>query len=177
MNFVSGERTCYAHGMPSDRVLGPGDFMHIEFGGQYRRYCSTIARHFSMGEPSKRAREVHQATFDACTAAMAVMRPGVRAADVHEVAVAVIRDAGMEPYNLHTTGYGIAPGFPPSWGESINMFYGSEDVLEAGMVLSVEPPVFIHSEKIGGRLIDCVVVKDGGVEILSRYPTDLRIIA
>lgn len=56
------------------------------------------------------------------------------------------------------------------------MFYGSQDVLQAGMVLSVEPPVFIHKERIGGRLIDCVVVQDSGAEVLSRYPTDLHII-
>jgi Xaa-Pro aminopeptidase len=176
MNFVSGDRTCYAHGLPTDRVLKQGDFMHIEYGGQYRRYCSTIARHFNIGEPTKRAVEVHTACLDACRAAMDIMRPGIRAEDVHLAAVAALREAGLEQYNLHTTGYGIAPGFPPSWGESINMFYGSEDVLEAGMVLSVEPPVFIHEERIGGRLIDCVIVRDGGVEVLSRYPADLQII-
>ncbi|HVX74895.1 MAG TPA: Xaa-Pro peptidase family protein [Bradyrhizobium sp.] len=176
MNFVSGERTCYAHGLPSDRALKEGDFIHVEFGGQYRRYCSTIARHFNMGEPSRRALEVHKATYDASIAAMNKMRPGVRAEDVHKEAVAVLRDAGFEQYNLHTTGYGIAPGFPPAWGESINMFYGSEDILEENMVLSVEPPVFIHAERIGGRLIDCVIVKKDGAEILSRYSADLRII-
>lgn len=176
MNFVSGERTCYAHGLPTDRVLKRGDFMHIEYGGQYRRYCSTIARHFSIGEPTKRAMEVHDACLDACKAAMEAMRTGARAEDVHLAAVASLREAGLEQYNLHTTGYGIAPGFPPSWGESINMFYGSEDLLEAGMVLSIEPPVFIHEEKIGGRLIDCVIVKDDGVEVLSRYPAGLQVI-
>ncbi|MBN9007552.1 MAG: aminopeptidase P family protein [Rhizobiales bacterium] len=78
MNFVSGERTCYAHSLPSDRVLKQGDFMHIEFGGQYKRYCSTIARHFNMGAPSKRALEIHKAAHDASVAAMRKVKPGVR---------------------------------------------------------------------------------------------------
>lgn len=176
MNFVSGERTCYAHGLPTDRVLRRGDFMHIEFGGQYRRYCSTIARHFNIDEPTERARAVHQATYDACQAAFGMMRAGVRAEDVHKTAVGVLRDAGLEPYNLHTTGYGIAPGFPPSWGESVNMFDRSEDVLEAGMVLSVEPPVFIHSERLGARLIDCVLIHEDHAEVLSKCPADLIVV-
>ncbi|WP_168661823.1 M24 family metallopeptidase [Paraburkholderia sp. SG-MS1] len=176
MNFVSGERTCYAHGLPTDRVLQRGDFMHIEFGGQYRRYCSTIARHFSIDEPSERARSVHQATFDACQAAISTMRHGALAEDVHRAAVGVLRDAELEPYNLHTTGYGIAPGFPPSWGESVNLFDQSQDVLAAGMVLSVEPPVFIHAERLGARLIDCVLIHDDHAEVLSKCPADLIVV-
>ncbi|WP_284507502.1 Xaa-Pro peptidase family protein [Caballeronia sp. AZ7_KS35] len=176
MNFVSGERTCYAHGLPTDRMLQRGDFLHIEFGGQYRRYCSTIARHFNIDEPTDRARYVHQATYDACQAAIAMMRAGVRAEDVHMAAVGVLREAGLEPYNLHTTGYGIAPGYPPSWGESVNMFDKSEDVLEAGMVLSVEPPVFIHGERLGARLIDCVLIHDDHAEVLSKCSADLLVV-
>lgn len=177
MNFVSGERTCYAHGMPSDRALSAGDFMHIEFGGQYRRYCSTVARHYAMGEPSARARQLHDVTHRASQACIAMMKAGVRAEDVHKTAVGVIREAGLERYNLHTTGYGIAPGFPPSWGESINLFDKSESILEAGMVLSIEPPVFIREEGLGARLIDCVIVHEDRAEVLSGYPADLVIVA
>ena len=173
MNFSSGERTPYSHGLPSDRVLKTGDFMHVEFGGSYRKYCSTIARHFNLGPPSKRAQEIHDVLLESCDVTMATIKAGVRAEDVHLAAAKVIHDAGLGAYNVHTTGYGIAPGFPPSWGESTNMFYGSNDVLEAGMVMSVEPPIFIHPEKIGGRLIDCVIVTETGCEMLSRYPRDL----
>lgn len=87
-----------------------------------------------------------------------------------------MREAGFEQFNLHTTGYGIAPGFPPAWGENFNMFYGSEDIIEENMVLSIEPPVFIHAERIGGRLIDCVILKKDGVEVLSHFPSDLQVI-
>lgn len=173
MNFVSGERTCYAHGLPSDRVLQNGDFMHIEYGASYRRYTSTIARHLSIGHASARARELHDVTREACDACIASIKAGVPAEVPHLAAVEAIRKAGLEEFNLHLTGYGIAPGFPPSWGETLNMFYGSKYVLQAGMVVSVEPPIFIHRERMGARLIDCVIVKEDGAEILSRYPRDL----
>jgi Xaa-Pro dipeptidase len=173
MNFVSGERTAYGHGLPSDRVLRVGDFMHVEFGGAYRRYCSTIARHFNLGAPSLRAQHIHDVTLAACDAAISIIRSGVPAVEPHLAAVDVIRKAGLEQYNLHTTGYGIAPGFPPAWGENLNMFFESKDVLEAGMVVSIEPPIFIPPEGIGGRLIDCVIVTDTGAERLSQRPRDI----
>lgn len=176
MNFVSGERTCYAHGLPTDRALRRGDFMHVEFGGQYRRYCSTIARHFSLGEPSARARQLHDVTRAACEAAIGVIRPGVPAHAAHRAAAEVIRDAGLGEFHLHTTGYGIAPGFPPAWGESINMLDDNGALLEENMVVSIEPPVFIHPERLGARLIDCVIVRPGGAEILSQRSQDLVVI-
>jgi Xaa-Pro dipeptidase len=176
MNFVSGERTCYSHGLPSDRKLGLGDFMHIEFGGQYRRYCSTIARHFSMGKPSALAQKIHDVTNAACEAAIATIKAGAPAHRPHQEAKRVIQEAGFGDYNVHTTGYGIAPGFPPSWGENINMLDDDGKLLQAGMVVSIEPPIFIHPQKIGARLIDCVIVEANGASVLSRHPRDLVII-
>jgi len=82
----------------------------------------------------------------------------------------------MDHFRQHTSGYGMAPGFPPSWGESTNMFGGSKDVLRAGMVISVEPAVFIKDERIGVRLIDNCLITEKGVEVLSRTPRDLIIV-
>jgi Xaa-Pro aminopeptidase len=175
MNFMSGERTGYAHGQPSDRVLRQGDFVHVQFGGQYRRYCSTIGRHYSLGMASAHAREIHKVTSEACDACVAAIKAGVPAAYPHQVATDVIRKAGFSEFNLHKTGYGIAPGFPPAWGESLTVFDQSSYTLEAGMVVSVEPPIFIHSENIGARLIDCVIVRANGAEVLSRHSRDLII--
>jgi Xaa-Pro dipeptidase len=74
---------------------------------------------------------------------------------------------------LHTTGYGVGPGVRPSWGEPLNMFGGSIDVLRAGMVVSIEPPVFIAEERLGAHIIDNVLVTETGAELLSDYPLDL----
>jgi len=173
MNFCSGERTCYGHGAPTERRLKDGDFMHIEYGAAYRRYCTTIGRQFCLGEPTARMREIFQVVRDSCDACIAEIRAGVPGTRPHEAAKKVIADAGMDKYRLHTTGYGIAPGYPPSWGEYISLFADSEYTLEAGMVLSVEPPVFIHEEKLGARIIDNVLVTETGCEILSGFTRDL----
>jgi Xaa-Pro aminopeptidase len=172
MNFASGDRSCFSHGMPSERRLRSGDFMHFEYGASYRRYCATIGRQLCLGKPTKRMRELYQVVRDACDAAIAEMRHGVPATKPHEAAQNVIARAGLAEKMVHQTGYGIAPGFPPSWLESIMMLGGSEYLLARGMVLSVEPPVMIREEKLGARIIDNLLVTESGAEILSRFTRD-----
>ena len=70
MNFVSGERTPYSHGFPSERVLQDGDLVHHEYGSAYRRYTCTIGRVMCIGEPTARMKEVYQVVRDACDAAI-----------------------------------------------------------------------------------------------------------
>lgn len=176
MNFVSGERSCYGHGRPTDRVLKPGDFMQVEWGAQYRRYVSTIGRHWNLGKPSARAKEIHEVTDEACNAYTAAVKAGVHGEIPHKAAADVIAKAGLAEWNVHKSGYGIAPGFPPAWGENMNVFDKSKHTLQAGMVISVEPPIFIHPEHIGARLIDCLIVGENGAEVLSRRPRDLIVI-
>lgn len=176
MNFASGERTCYAHGAPSERRIASGDLMHIEYGASYRRYTTTIGRQLCLGEPTRRMRELYQVVRDACDACIAEIRSGVPATKPHEAAKKIIAEAGMDGYRLHTTGYGIAPGYPPSWGEYIHLFADSRYTLAAGMVISIEPPVFIHEEKLGARIIDNVLVTDSGAEILSSFTRDLILV-
>ena len=176
MNFASGERTCYGHAAPGDRRIRSGDTMHIEFGAARHRYCVTIGRQMNLGEAKHRTREIYGVVREACDACIAEIKAGVPATRPHEAAKAVIAGAGLDDYRLHTTGYGIAPGYPPSWGEYIHLFADSGYTLEAGMVLSIEPPVFIYEERLGVRIIDDVLVTESGAEILSRISRDLIVI-
>ena len=77
---------------------------------------------------------------------------------------------------MHTTGYGMAPGFPPSWGEAPNIFGGSKELLRAGMVVSVEPNIFIAEEGLGVRIIDNLLVTETGSELLSTTSRDLAVV-
>lgn len=177
LNLVSGDRSCFGHGAPSERRLQAGDDVNIEFGGAYRRYTSTIGRQFVMGEPGPRILEIYKVAREATDACIELMKPGTPAVEPHLAAKRVIADAGLDDYRLHTTGYGIAPGYPPSWGESIHMFGDSPFILEAGMMLSVEPPIYIHEERRGVRIIDNVLVTEQGPELLSVFNRDLIVIS
>jgi Xaa-Pro dipeptidase len=117
INLVSGERSGYSHGAPSERILSAGDYGSVEYGATFRRYTATIGRQFCLGRPTPRMRELHEIARRACDACMAEIRDGAPATAPHEAAKRVIGAAGLEHGRVHTSGYGLAPGFPPSWGE------------------------------------------------------------
>lgn len=176
MNLMTGERSCFALGAPTERRQVKGDTGLVELGAAYRRYTSTLGRQWVLGKPTGRIRELHRIVLEASDACMAEMRDGAQAIKPHEALKDVIGKAGMDHFRQHTSGYGMAPGFPPSWGEPTNMFGGSKDVLRAGMVISVEPAVFIKEERVGVRLIDNCLITETGVDLLSRTPRDLIIV-
>lgn len=176
INLVSGERSCFSHGAPTERQLRAGDFGSVEFGATHRRYTATIGRQFCIGTPTPRMRELHDVVRRASDACIARIRDGVPASEPHAAAKEVIGQAGLEAFRVHTSGYGLAPGFPPSWGEPLHLLGDSHYTLRAGMVLSVEPPVFIGQERLGARLIDNVLVTEDGAELLSRYSRDLIVV-
>lgn len=176
MNLVTGKRCSTVLGAPTTRKQKRGDPGHVEVAAAVRRYTSTIGRVWSLGEPSSRLRSLHEVIRRASGATIAAMRDGVAATVPHEAAKAVFVEAGLDHYRQHTSGYGMAAGFPPSWGEPVNMFSGNSYTLHAGMVVSVEPNLFIHEEQIGVRLIDNVLITPNGAELLSPRPRELVVI-
>lgn len=176
LNLVSGERSGFSHGAPTERRLRRGDSVNVEYGAAYRRYASTIGRQFSLGQPAARLREIYDVVRRACDACIAEIRDGVPAVVPHEAARRTIGEAGLEHGRVHTSGYGLAAGFPPTWGEPMHMIGGSSYILRAGMVVTVEPPVFLGEERIGARIIDNVLVTESGCELLSRCSRDLIVV-
>jgi Xaa-Pro dipeptidase len=176
INLVSGERSCFSHGAPTNRVMQAGDFGSIEYGATWKKYTATIGRQFCLGRPSPRMGELYRVVRESSEACRSAIRAGVPAFLPHAIAKKVIGDAGMENGRVHTTGYGLAPGFPPTWGEPLHMLGASTYVLEAGMVITIEPPVFLGDEKLGARLIDNVLVTETGCELLTGFSADLILI-
>jgi Xaa-Pro dipeptidase len=176
INLVSGPRSAYSHGAPTARLLREGDFGNIEFGATFNRYTATIGRNFALGKPTPRMAELNDIVLRASDAMIAAIRDGVPATVPHKAARAVIGGAGLELYRVHTSGYSLGPGFPPSWAEPLHMIGDSPHVLTAGMVVTIEPPVFIGTEGLGARIIDNVLVTPTGAEVLARTPRDLIVV-
>lgn len=173
INLVSGERSSFSHGAPTDRRLRRGDFGNVEYGTTFKRYTATIGRQFCVGRPTSRMSELYDLVCRASDACIAEIRAGVPAVIPHEAAKRVIAAAGLDSARVHLSGYGLAPGSPPTWAEPIHLFGGSTYTLQAGMVLTVEPPIFIGDEHLGARIIDNVLVTHDGAELLSRFSRDL----
>lgn len=176
INLVSGERSGFSHGAPTDRILRVGDFGSVEFGAAFKRYTSTLGRQFCLGTPTARMRQLYELVREASDACIGQIRAGVPAVVPHQAAQRIIAQAGLEQGRVHTTGYGLAPGFPPTWGEPLHLLPGSTYTLQAGMVVTVEPPVFLGEEQLGARLIDNVLVTQDGCELLSRFSRDLIVV-
>lgn len=176
MNFLTGPRTAYSHGEPSDRVMQRGDFMHIQYGAHFRRYCCTIGRQFCLGKPSSRMQQLFDVVRSASDACISEMKPGVVAKVPHLAAKKVIEDAGFGKHRIHMTGYALGAAFPPSWVEPLIVDGSSTDVLEPGMIVSVEPPILGCEDHLGARLIENVLITDSGAEVLSQYPRNLIVI-
>ncbi|QCI66872.1 M24 family metallopeptidase [Phreatobacter stygius] len=176
VNLVSGPRAGFSHGAPTERRLEPGDFGNAEYCVPYRRYSVSIGRQFAIGRPSARMLQLYDVARRASDAAIAAIRAGVPATVPHEAAKRVIAEAGLDHARVHISGYGVAPGFPPASGEPIHLFGGSPYRLEAGMVLSVCPPVFLGEERLGARLVDNVLVTETGAERLCRASRDLIVV-
>ncbi len=182
--FGTGDRSVYNCWMPSDvtapqpnsGVFQKGDMGHVDFAATVKRYCAPIGRVFSFGEPPRRNNEIYQIVRDASDMAIEAIKPGVSATAPHQAAKSVIRKAGLDKYRLHMTGYSVAPGFPPSWIESLHLDEDSSYTLEAGMVLVVQPPVLNYDENVGARITDTLLVTESGVEFLTRFDRDLVVI-
>jgi Xaa-Pro dipeptidase len=173
MNIASGERNSYPHALPTHRKIKKGDDINTEWGSVYCRYVSTVGRQMCLGSPRSRVREIYNTVREASDAAIAEVKHGVPASVPHDAAKKVIADAGMDDCRTHLTGYSLAPGYPPSWCDSLELIGGSEKILEAGMVITIEPPIHIHEERIGARIIDNVLVTETGAELLSGFTRDL----
>ncbi|GBD29958.1 putative peptidase [bacterium HR32] len=165
---ASGPNTADPHHEPNRRRLRPEEALLVDVGARWDGYCSDVTRVGFLGQPVGRYLEVHGVVERALRAALDAVRPGVPACRVDRAAREVITAAGYGPYFVHRTGHGLglSPHEPPS-------VHGEERaLLEEGMVITVEPGVYLPGE-FGVRLEEAVVVLDSGPEILSRLPRDV----
>jgi len=165
---AAGPRSALPHAQPSDRELRDGDLVLFDFGATIGGYCSDMTRTFVLGRAADWQRDVHEAVAAAQDAARAVIAAGVAARDVDEAARDVLRSAGLADRFGHGTGHGIGLEVH----EAPRIYRRSDDVLEIGSVVTVEPGVYLPGRG-GVRIEDDVVVEEAGARTLTRYSRDL----
>ena len=160
--IASGPNSSLPHAVPTDRKLEKGEPVVIDAGVKLNGYCSDITRTVFLGEPSADFRSVYRIVLKAQREALRCLRAGVTARDVDRAARSVIEDAGFGDRFGHGLGHGVGLAVH----EAPRLNPRDSTVLEEGMVVTVEPGVYLPG-KGGVRLEETVVVEAGGPRILT----------
>ncbi len=167
--IASGPRSALPHGRASEAPIPANGFVVCDFGVILAGYCSDMTRTVHVGQPNADMRRVYAAVRDAQQAAMDTVRAGVSTSEVDQSARKVLRNKGLAKYFTHSTGHGVGLEIH----EAPRLAAGQKDVLQAGMVITIEPGAYIPG--VGGvRIEDMVVVTDNGCQILT--PTGKELI-
>ncbi len=168
----SGPNSALPHVRPTSRKLGVGDFVLLDFGAAFDGYLADTTRMAVVGGPSDKHREIHSLVLAAHDAAIAAVRAGTTTGAVDAAARQVIEAAGMGDRFFHRTGHGL--GLEAHEDPSLDP--GSATVLEAGMVFTIEPGVYIPGWG-GVRIEDDLVVERSGCRMLTSGDRSLRVIS
>ncbi|MBE6807215.1 MAG: aminopeptidase P family protein [Ruminococcaceae bacterium] len=165
---VSGKNSSLPHGVPTDKVVERGDFVTMDFGAVVGGYHSDMTRTVAVGEASDEMRLVYDTVLKAQLESEKVIRAGAVCQDVDKVARDIIDAAGYKGCFGHGLGHSVGveihenPAFSPR----------CETVLKPGMIMTVEPGIYLEN-KFGVRIEDMVYVTETGSLNLTASPKQL----
>ncbi len=165
---ASGHRSALPHGLASTRKIARNDFVTIDYGASYKGYISDITRTFVVGKANARQKKIYNIVLKANKAGIRKVKPGIGAAAVDAAARNVIKKAGYGRYFGHGLGHGI--GIYVHVGPRLGP--RTKDTLKKGMVLTIEPGIYIPDWG-GVRIEDDVLVTKTGCKVLTSAPKKL----
>ncbi|HIE53179.1 MAG TPA: aminopeptidase P family protein [Armatimonadetes bacterium] len=169
-DFASGERSVAGGGPATDRVLREGETFICDLWATVHGYWADTCRTFvAGGKPTREQRKMHDVVLRAMGAGEALLRPGTRCAEVYRAIYEVFAAEGWDEHFSHHAGHGIglhpheAPFFIPA----------SEEALEPGMTVTLEPGVYLPAYGSGVRCEDNYLITEEGFERLTHFPRGL----
>jgi Xaa-Pro aminopeptidase len=164
--IISCGVTCaMPHAKPSDHVLENGESMMIDIGSKYDLYCSDLTRSVCVGGCTDKFKEIYSIVLKAQLTAEEKIKAGMTGNEAHAIALDIIREAGYGD----NFGHGLGHGLGLSIHEAPRVGLNSQDVLQDGMVFSVEPGIYLPGWG-GVRIEDTVVMENGRVRPITRAP-------
>jgi Xaa-Pro aminopeptidase len=168
---ISGKKTSMPHGVPDDKKLMNHDAVTLDFGANYRGYCSDMTRTFFIGTPSKELEKIYRIVFRAQKEAQEYVKEGVSGFNADKVARDIIESEGYGKYFGHSTGHGVGLLIH----EEPRLSVKSKAILKRNMTVTVEPGIYIPD--LGGvRIENTVVVEQGGCRSLNHSEKELIIL-
>ncbi len=165
---ASGVHSSMPHAIPTDKKIEEGDFLTLDFGCLYQGYCSDMTRTVCFGRASEEQKKIYNIVLEAQLAVLDAVKPGLVCKDVDAIARGFIKDAGYGDYFGHGLGHSVGMYIH----ESPAFNTRDESVLEAGMVISDEPGIYLPG-KFGVRIEDMIVITEDGYENLAHSPKEL----
>ena len=159
-----GDGAANPHGLSSSRKLKENEYVLLDLGCYYKDYASDITRCLEFGRVSEFDKSIYDIVLKANTEAIKAVKPGVTFASLDKIARDIITDAGYGQYFTHRLGHGLGMDCHeyPDVSQSCN------DILEEGMVFTIEPGIYIP-DKVGIRIEDDIVVTQNGYIQLTQY--------
>lgn len=168
---ASGYRSALPHGVASDKIIENGELVTLDFGAYFKGYCSDITRTVAVGNPSDELKKIYNTVLEAQLKGVQGIKPGMTGKEADALTRDHITAMGYGEYFGHSTGHGL--GMEVHEGPGLS--FRSDTVLEPGMVVTVEPGVYIAG--LGGtRIEDDIVITENGNEILSTSTKELLIL-
>jgi Xaa-Pro aminopeptidase len=160
-----GPHSALPHASPRREPVELDGVLLIDMGARADGYCSDMTRTYLGPSAAEEMHKVHAIVVEALEAGCAAVKPGAKTTDVDRAAREVIEQAGYGEQFLHSTGHGV--GLEIHEGPTLSIM--SEDVLEPGNVVTIEPGIYVSG--VGGvRVEDFLVVTDTGAENLTSLP-------
>lgn len=161
----SGPHSAWPHYSYGDRRITYGDVVVVDVGAKYKLYCADMTRTFLVGEISQPLKDAVYAVYEAVKAAERAVKAGAPAKEVDLAARRTLEEYGYGRYFIHSTGHGVGVEVH----ELPRVSATSEDVLREGMVITIEPGVYIPN--IGGaRIENMVYISSSGPIVLNKLP-------
>ncbi|MED3553815.1 Xaa-Pro peptidase family protein [Cytobacillus praedii] len=168
---ASGYRGALPHGVASDKIIEKGEMITLDYGAYYKGYVSDITRTLAVGEPDEKLKEIYDIVLQAQMRGMDGIKPGMSGKEADALTRDYITEKGYGEYFGHSTGHGI--GLEVHEGPSLAS--KSEIILEPGMVVTVEPGIYIPG--LGGvRIEDDTLITSDHNETLTHSTKDLIIL-
>ena len=168
--IASGYRSAMPHGVASDKVIQKGETLTMDFGCYYNHYVSDMTRTVHVGQVTDEEREIYDIVLRSNQALIEAAKAGLSRIDFDRIPRQIINDAGYGPYFSNGIGHGIGLDI-----HEIPYFGKSEEPIEAGMVLTDEPGIYLDG-KYGVRIEDDLLITETGCEVLTLAPKELIVI-
>jgi Xaa-Pro aminopeptidase len=165
---AAGAHGALPHAQPRQVEIQRGDMVVIDWGAQVDGYCSDCTRTIAAGQVPAHARDIYDLVLAAQRAGLSAVRAGVPGRDADAIARTVIEAAGHGDHFGHGLGHGVGLDIH----EAPRLSQRSQQELQDGNVVTVEPGVYLPGE-FGVRIEDLVVVREGRCEILSGIGKEL----